>query len=68
MGDSVEPGTKELGLTDPARLAGQDHKRGLERVFGVVGVMEQALTDAEDERSMPHDQGCEGQLGLCASV
>ena len=64
----MEPGTEPLGLPDRVCLAGQDHERDLEGVFGVVGVAEQALTDTEDERSVPHDQGCEGQLCLCASV
>ena len=64
----MEPGTEPLGLPDRVCLAGQDHERDLEGVFGVVGVAEQALTDTEDERSVPHDQGCEGQLCLCALV
>jgi hypothetical protein len=68
VGDAVEPGTEPIGLPDRARLPGQDQERGLEGVFGVVGVAEQALTDTEGERSVPHDQGCEGQLGFCASV
>jgi hypothetical protein len=68
VGDAVEPGTEPIGLPDRPCLAGQDHERGLEGVFGVVGVAEQALTDTEDERSVPHDQGCEGRLGFCASV
>ena len=66
VSDAVEPGAEPFGLPDRTGLAGQDHERGLEGVLGVVGVAEQALTDTEDERSVPHNQGGEGQLGFGA--
>ena len=66
VGDAVEPGTEPIGLPDRSRLAGQDHERSLEGIFGVVAVAEHALTDTEDERAVPHDQGGEGQLGIRA--
>jgi hypothetical protein len=63
VGDAVEPLAEPFGLSQAARLLDEYEERGLEGVFGVLVVAEDAPADAEDHRSVPpHQRGERGGI------
>jgi hypothetical protein len=50
-----------------AGAAHEDQKGCLESVVSIVGIAEDRSADAEYHRSVPLDQGCEGELGAFAA-
>lgn len=58
----MQPAGQRVAAADHAPFAGQHQKDGLARVFGVLGVTEDAATGAEHERPVLADQGGEGCL------
>ncbi len=57
----VEPVAELLPRHDRSRLPGEDQKRCLERVFGVVVIPKDAAADAPDERPISLDNRLEGR-------
>src|SRR5215469_8346174 len=53
---AMKPARQRVGLADRARPAHQDQERGLKGVLGVVRVVQNTPTDAEDHRAVPLDQ------------
>jgi hypothetical protein len=65
-GDAVQPTTERRRLADRGGFTGQDQKRGLASVLGIVAVGECSATDAEHHRAVPFDQ--HGERGLVVAV
>ncbi len=60
MGDAVEP-LREVGLgLDGVSFFEEDEESGLEGVFGVGGVLEDALADIENHRAVTAGDELEG--------
>ena len=67
VGDLVKPARHGLAFADRARFAHQDQERGLERVFDILLVVEQSLTQPENHGAMPPHQKFERRLIAAAN-
>src|SRR5207302_724293 len=56
MGHAIQPVADQLPRHDRCRLANQDSESGLEGVFGIVIVVEDAPADTEDHRTVAAQQ------------
>ena len=63
MRDLMEPRTQRVVHPERAGPAHEDQKGCLESVVSIVGIVEDRAADAEHHRSVPLDQGREGELG-----
>ena len=63
----MEIRSQGVAAADRAGRAGQDEKRGLERILRVMRIAQDVAADAEHHRPMPRDQGGERQLGRLAA-
>src|SRR5262249_29469317 len=63
-GNAVEPVGDILSWPDGGGLAGEYEKSGLQGVFGIVVVMEDAAANPEDHRGMAPHKSVEGGLVL----
>ena len=58
MCNAIEPGAKQVRISDRLGLACQDKEDGLEGVLGVMMIAEELPADAKHHRSVPgHDGG-----------
>ncbi len=62
IGDAVQPAAHRFGATQRSRFAAEDEKDGLKSILGVVGIVQDTLTDAQHHRSMPPHQRRESVL------
>ena len=62
VGDLVEPRCHGIGFADGAGPPGQHQEGGLEGVLGVVMAVEDPAADAQDQRAVPVQEGCERGL------
>jgi hypothetical protein len=66
---SVQPFTDRIPCTDHAHVAGEDKKRYLKCIFGILFVVQHAATDPQCHRTVPRDKRGEGSLASrCASA
>jgi hypothetical protein len=61
--DTVQPAGHRVAATDRPSPPRQDEKRGLGSLFRVVLVSQYVAADAQNQRSMPVDEGRERGLG-----
>ena len=62
VSDAVQPGADAITWPNRRRLAHQDEKRRLKRVFGVVRIGEDTATNAKNHRAVTADEGRERGL------
>src|SRR5262249_50412717 len=67
MGHAVEPVPDLFSRPDTRRLAHQNQKGGLKRVFGILGMADHASADSPDHRGMTPDQGSKSRLVALAN-
>src|SRR4029079_1017490 len=56
ISDAVKPTRQSLRIAERGTLAHQHQERRLKRILGVVRVVQNSTTRAEDERTMPLDE------------
>src|SRR5450759_1054406 len=64
MGNSIKPVDQQFSFADIGCFAEKDEKGGLESIFGIVAVVENPATDAQDHRPMTPDQRFERSIFL----
>jgi len=64
----MEPRAQGIAHPEAASLLDQDEERGLKCILAVVWIIQHTPADAQDHRSMPLDQGREGQFGGLAAL
>jgi hypothetical protein len=62
IGDAVQPARERIGLANGGRVPRQHQKRGLERVLGVLFVVQHLPADPQDQGTVPLHQGSKRSL------
>ncbi len=63
IGDPVQPRAHRVPHPERTAPTRQDEKRRLERVLGLILVVQDRPTGAQNHRAVPFEQGCECELG-----